>query len=54
MVKKIKQFAALAMACTFAASGLFAIDYKQITVQSIFRRMFLVWLKEENPKSMMR
>ena len=35
MVKKIKQFAALAMACTFAASGLFAIDYKQITVKDI-------------------
>ena len=35
MVKKIKQFAALAMACTFAASGLFAIDYKQITVKDV-------------------
>lgn len=30
---KIKQFAALAMACAFAASGLFATDYKQITVK---------------------
>ena len=35
MVKKTKRFAALAMACTFAASGLFAIDYKQITVKDI-------------------
>lgn len=35
MVKKIKQFAALAMACAFAASGLFAIDYKQITVKGV-------------------
>lgn len=30
---KIKQFAALAMLCAFAASGLFATDYKQITVK---------------------
>ena len=32
MVKKIKQFAALAMACTFAASGLFA---KHLTVNGV-------------------
>lgn len=32
MVKKIKQFAALAMACTFAASGLFA---KPLTVKGV-------------------
>lgn len=35
MVKKTKRFAALAMAFAFAASGLFAIDYKQITVKDV-------------------
>lgn len=33
MVKKIKRFAAMAFAFAFAASGLFATDYKQITVK---------------------
>lgn len=35
MLKKIKQFAALTMACAFAATGVFATDYKQITVKDV-------------------
>lgn len=35
MVKKTKRFVALAMTFAFAASGLFAIDYKQITVKDV-------------------